>query len=68
VNPQTWEEDFELIVGTAIKVGRADDVVAGVGEGCNGHKLSALTRGARDSCNTAFEGCDALFEDIDRGL
>ena len=68
LNSKTWKHDLQLVVGAAVEVGRRDDVVALVGECSNGHELSGLAGGGSDGSNTALEGCDTLFEDINRRL
>lgn len=68
VDAQAGEEDLELVVGAAVEVRGGDDVVAGVGEGVDGHELGGLARGGGQSGDTALEGCYPLLEDIDGGL
>ena len=62
------EEDFELVVGATVEVRGRDDVVAGVGEGGDGHKLGGLARGSGNGGDTAFEGGYTFFEDVNCGL
>jgi len=59
------EGDFELVVGTAIKVGGRDDVVSGASNRGNGEELGGLTRGGGDGGDTALELGNALLEDVD---
>jgi hypothetical protein len=68
VDAQTREEDLELVVSAAVEVGGGDDVVAGVGKSGDGDELGSLAGRGSESGDTAFEGCDALLEDVDGGL
>jgi hypothetical protein len=51
---ESWEEDFQLVVGSSVEVGCRDNVVAGVCNCCNGHELGSLTRTCCDGRNTPF--------------
>ena len=42
LNAQSRQEDLELVVGAAVEVAGRDDVVAGVGQGRDGHELGCL--------------------------
>lgn len=68
LDTQTREEDLQLIVGSTVEVGRRDDVVSRVRERCKGHELRGLAGASRHSCDAAFQGRDALLEDINGGL
>ena len=65
---QAWKEDFELVVRAAVEVRGRDDVVAGMREGRDRHELRGLAGRGGDGGDAAFEGRDALFEDVDCGL
>lgn len=68
LDAQARQEDFELVVGSAVKVGGGDDVVASVGKRVDGDELGSLARGGGEGSNAAFQGCDPLLEDIDGRL
>jgi hypothetical protein len=51
---ESWEEDFQLVVGSSVEVGCRDNVVAGVCNCCNGHELGSLTGTCCDGRNTPF--------------
>lgn len=65
---QTGEEDFELVVGTAVQVAGRDDVVPSMCQGGDGHELGRLAGRSCDGGNTTLQGSNALLEDIDRGV
>jgi len=67
-NTEAGQQHFELVVCAAVQVGSGNDVVALVGERCEGHELGGLAGGGGDGGDSAFEGGDALFEDVDCGL
>lgn len=67
VDSETREEDLELVVGAAVKVGCGDDVVANLGESGDGNELGRLAGSCRESGNTALQGCDSLLKYIDCG-
>lgn len=68
LNAQPRQKDLELVVGTAVEVAGSDNVVAGVGQGRDGHELGCLAGRSCNSGNTTFESGDAFFEDVDGGL
>jgi len=68
IDAQSREEDFQLVVGSAIQVGCRYNVVPGMCKSCNCHELSCLSRASCDGRNPTLQGCHSLFEDIDRGL
>lgn len=43
LDSESGKRDLQLIVGTSVEVGRADDVVARDCQSCNCHELSRLT-------------------------
>jgi hypothetical protein len=59
------QEDLKLVVCSSVEVRCRDDVVAELAECCYNHELGCLARGGGQGGNTAFEGRDTLFEDID---
>jgi len=64
---QALKQDLELVVGTAVQVGRRNNVVTGVRERRDGHELRGLPGRGRNSGNTTLEGRDSLLENINRG-
>jgi hypothetical protein len=52
----------EEVPGAAVKVGRADDVVAGLGDVLDRHRRGGLARADTQCRDAPFEGGDALFE------
>ena len=42
VDPETGEEDLELVVGSPVQVASRDDVVTGMGESGDGEELGGL--------------------------
>lgn len=68
VDPQAREHDLELVVGATVEVAGGDNVVPSVGQGGDGHELRGLTGRGGNSSHAAFEGRNALLEDIDRRL
>lgn len=65
---QPRKEDLKLVVGTSVQVAGSDNVIAGMGQGRDGHELGSLTGGSGNSGDTALEGSNTLFEDIYRRL
>jgi hypothetical protein len=65
---EALERHLELVVGAAVEVRRGDDVVAGLGEGCDGEELGALAGRGGQRGDAAFQGSYPLLEDIDGGL
>lgn len=66
--PKPGQKHFELVICAAVQVGRRDNIVAGVCERVDGHKLGALARGSGQGSDAAFEGGNALFEYVHRRL
>lgn len=64
VDAEARERDLELVVGAAVEVRGRDDVVAGMGEGGNGHELRRLAGSGRDSRDAALERRHAFLEHI----
>lgn len=65
---KSWKHDLHLVVSAAVQAAGRDDVVTLGRKGGNGHELGCLAGRGCDGGNTAFEGSDALLEDIDSGL
>src|SRR6266498_2204231 len=65
---KTWEEHFELVIGAAIEIRSADDIVSCMSKRCNSHELGGLSRRSCNSGNAALEGCNTFLKDIDCGL
>lgn len=58
----------EQVVGAAVQGGAGDEVVAGAGQGEQGEGLGGLPGGEGDSGDPAFEGGDALLQDVLGGV
>lgn len=67
-NPESGQENFELVVGTTVQVRGADDVVADRAESCKGHELRGLAGGGSYCGLSAFESGDTFLKHIDRRL
>lgn len=65
LDAQPRKEDFELVIRAAVQVRRGNDVVACGREGRDGDELRGLAGCCGECCDAAFEGRDALFEDVD---
>ena len=61
---QARQEDFELVVRSAIEIGRGDDIVPGMRQGGKGHELRRLAGRRCHGRNPPFERGDAFFEDV----
>lgn len=68
VDPETREQDLELIVCSSVKVGGGNDVIPGMSKGRDGQELRGLARGSCDGCDTTFESCNTFLEDINGRL
>jgi hypothetical protein len=64
VDSQPRQGDLELVVGAAVEVAGGDDVVAGLGNRGQRQKLRRLPGTRGDRRHAAFEGREALFEDV----
>lgn len=65
---QPRKKDLELIVGAAVQVRGADNIVARLAESGKGHELRRLTGRGGNSGFSAFKSCYAFFENIDGRL
>ena len=68
VDPQARELHLELVVRAAVEKGCGNEIVAGLHEIGDGHKLSRLTRRRGYGCDTSFKSCNALFKHVGRGV
>ncbi|KAB8760612.1 hypothetical protein FH972_026604 [Carpinus fangiana] len=68
LDAEARQEDLELVVGAAVQVAGGDDVVAGVGEGGDGHELGRLARRGGNGGGTTLERGDALLQHVDGGV
>lgn len=68
IDTKTRQKDLELVIRASVEVGRGNNIVARVRKGVDGNELRALAGRGCQSCDTAFQGCDALFKDVYRWL
>ena len=68
LNPERTERVFQEVVGTAVNGTLSHNMVTLAGESRDGVSEGCGTRSDGETGDTAFEGSDALFENVLRGV
>lgn len=68
LNAQPCERHLKLVVGTTVKEGGGDDIVARGGDGMDRDKLRGVPRGGGHGGNAPFQRSHPLFEHLGGGV